>query len=463
MVRPDTTQLFYPTPSIPLAAGLAAIQLHELPEVGLRGIGIHAISESECVEVILSRLDQGEGGWVVTPNIDHLRRVLAEPDFRAIYDEADLRVADGMLLVWACNLQRTPVPERVAGSDLISSLSRGAARRGRSICLIGGNPGSAEKAAQTLQSRYPGLTVVGAECPPMGFEQDALAMGRLTRKLQAARPDIVFVALGSPKQERVIRQLKAELPQTWWLGVGISFSFVAGDIVRAPRWMQQVGLEWLHRFLQEPRRLFKRYFVQGLPFAAMLLARSALRGMIPKGRVASTYGRKPTVLLVDDDPFALDHLELLLTNSFAEIEITRRTTADVSGRFDFYFIDNDFDGRRAAAEMAREIRRANPHAYVYAFSGALDVDSLKRLINAGCDGVCEKGRPESWRPVLHQVKQRLDMLAREHKRKTGAFGGVRNAARSIHGLLEEWNERAKERERATGAPTTSAGVAKEDA
>ena len=436
----DTSYLFRPSPGI--GAGFGTLDTDRLPEVGLRGIGVHAISESECVEVILERLDHGEGGWVVTPNVDHLRRTLRDPEFKALYEEADLRVADGMVLVWACQLQRTPVPERVAGSNLIVSLSRGAARRGRSICLVGGNEGTAERAAAVLQKRFPGLIVAGVDCPPHGFEKDPLAMGRLARKLQAARPDIVFMGLGSPKQERVIRQLRDELPQAWWLGVGISFSFVAGEIRRAPRWMQRSGLEWFHRFCQEPRRLFRRYFLTGMPFAATLLGRSLVRGMIPKGRVASRYGRAPRALIVDDDPFAMDHLELLIGNSFPEVEIEKRTAPDASGAFDFYFLDNDFGGQRRAGAMARQVRGSNPEAKIFAYSGALDVDSLKRLINSGCDGVCEKGQPDTWKPIFHDMRQTLAHAEERHARETGAFGGVRNAARSIHGLLSDWNERS---------------------
>ena len=208
-----------------------------LPEVELHGIGIHAISQGECVDYVLDELDHARGGWVVTPNLDHLRRVGHEQEFRELYDEATLRVVDGQVLVWALALQRTPVPERVAGSDLISSLTRGAAERGRSIFLLGGNPGTAERAAEVLKARHPGLVVAGTDCPPVGFDRDPIAMARLSRKIHQARPDIVFVALGSPKQELVIRHLRHDRPEAWWLGVGISFSFLCGEVQRAPRWI----------------------------------------------------------------------------------------------------------------------------------------------------------------------------------------------------------------------------------
>lgn len=430
-----------------------------LPEVELRGIGIHAVSQAECVEYILAELENGRGGWVVTPNLDHLLRTTRDPDFRELYAEATLRVVDGQVIVWALGLQRTPVPERVAGSDLISSLSEGAARNRRSVFLLGGNPGTAQKAAEVLQARYPGLVVVGTECPPLGFDKDALAMARLSRRIHAARPDIVFVALGSPKQEFVIRHLRHDRPEAWWLGVGISFSFLCGEVQRAPLWMQRCGLEWLHRVLQEPGRLFRRYFVDGLPFAARLLLGCAVSGALPRGKSSGPYGtQRPRALLVDDDPMALEHLELVLSSRFPDLEITTRTVPDVGGTFDFYFLDNDFDGELMAGELAREIRAREERALVIAFSGALDVETLKRLINAGCDGACEKGVAASWRPMLAMVEERLAEMVDSHRRESGAFGGVRHAAGTIKDLLEDWNERADE-----GANETAGGEERKSA
>ena len=121
-----------------------------LPTIRLHGIELNAITEARCVEHVLDELDAGNGGVLVTPNLDHLRRCASDLTFNALLDEASIVVADGMPLVWASRIQRTPLPERVAGSDLISSLRAGAARRGHSIFLLGGAPGSAEAAARVL-------------------------------------------------------------------------------------------------------------------------------------------------------------------------------------------------------------------------------------------------------------------------------------------------------------------------
>ncbi len=196
---------------------------------------------------------------------------------------------DGMPLIWASRLQGTPLPQRVAGSDLISSLSRAAATKGRSIYLLGGKPGTAESAADVLKKNNPSLKVVGTYCPPIGFENDLNEMMGIRAMLVAAAPDIVFIALGSPKQENLIQQIRSVLPKAWWLGVGISFSFLSGDVTRAPRWMQRIGMEWIHRLAQDPKRLFHRYVVVGLPFGASMMSQALMNGVSRKlGRKSAT-------------------------------------------------------------------------------------------------------------------------------------------------------------------------------
>jgi N-acetylglucosaminyldiphosphoundecaprenol N-acetyl-beta-D-mannosaminyltransferase len=251
-----------------------------MPSIELRGVKLHAITELQAIAHILDELDNKHGGVVVTPNLDHLRRYVADVNFRAMIAEADLVVADGMPLVWASKLQRTPLPERVAGSNLISSLSGSAAGRGRSVYLLGGSGDTAKLASDELMRRYPTLRVAGWYSPPMGFERDSHQMATIIASLSAAKPDIVYVALGSPKQEQLIARLLPILPDAWWLGVGNSFSFLCGDVKRAPLWMQHGGLEWVHRLYQEPRRLFKRYITSGIPFGLSLMARSTGKGLV---------------------------------------------------------------------------------------------------------------------------------------------------------------------------------------
>lgn len=248
-------------------------------EVDLEGVRLHTLTESECVQYVLDSFSAGRGGWIVTPNLDQVRRLRKDGPLRERYSRASLSLADGMPVVWACRLQGTPLPGRVAGSDLITSLSRAAADRGLAVFFLGGDPGTADEAAHVLGSRFRGLRIAGTLCPEPGFERREGEVEEIARRLETARPDIVFVALGVPKQEALIERLRPRLPSAWWMGVGISFSFVAGRVKRAPPWLQKSGLEWVHRLVQEPRRLAGRYLVDGVPFGVALLARSAWRGL----------------------------------------------------------------------------------------------------------------------------------------------------------------------------------------
>jgi N-acetylglucosaminyldiphosphoundecaprenol N-acetyl-beta-D-mannosaminyltransferase len=255
-----------PTPAVtvaPVSEGSPAV-------VKLRGVRFHAVTEVQCVNWIMGELAGGRGGWLLTANLDHLRRLVKDGEYGALCEGATMVVADGMPVVWAARVQGTPLPARVAGSDLVNSLSEAAARAGRSVYLLGGDPGTAEEAAAVLAQKFPGFRLAGAMCPEVGFERDAARVKEIEDAIVASKADVVYVALGSPKQEKLIAALRQRLPGAWWIGVGISFSFLCGRVRRAPRWLQRVGLEWLHRLAQEPSRLAGRYLRYGVPFALSL-------------------------------------------------------------------------------------------------------------------------------------------------------------------------------------------------
>ncbi len=247
-----------------------------LPTIPVDGLPFVATTVSPLADHIVAQAGAGHGGWVVTPNIDILRRWRMDADFRQVVADANVFTADGRPIVWASQLQGTPLPARLTGSDLFIELVRKAHAAGLRIAMIGGNEGAAEAAAaKLLPQAAPGSVL--CLCPPFGFEQQPAEMARIQQLLTEGRPHIVFIGLGSPKQEKLIQRLRPLAPQAWYLGVGVSFSFVAGDVKRAPGWMQRSGLEWLHRLTQEPGRLAKRYLVDGIPFAIGLLWRSATR------------------------------------------------------------------------------------------------------------------------------------------------------------------------------------------
>jgi N-acetylglucosaminyldiphosphoundecaprenol N-acetyl-beta-D-mannosaminyltransferase len=242
------------------------------PQMRLMGAPMGVVTEAHAVYAIVAAAEAGEGYWTITANLDHLRRYHRDPVERSLIDEADLVVADGMPLIWASRLAGEPLPERVAGSSMVWSICEIASTRGQSVFLLGGDPGVAERAADVFQNRYPGLEIAGTACPPIGFEHDELQLGRIQRQLVEAAPNIVFVALGFPKQDLLIRRLRRALPKTSFLGVGISLSYATGDVRRAPELVCQLGLEWAYRLRQEPtRNLVQRYLVDGLPFSLRLM------------------------------------------------------------------------------------------------------------------------------------------------------------------------------------------------
>jgi N-acetylglucosaminyldiphosphoundecaprenol N-acetyl-beta-D-mannosaminyltransferase len=244
-------------------------------EIG--GFPLDAITARDVVSRVTEGWDRGAGGWIMTVNVDILRRLQRDRDFRALASTATLRVADGMPLVWASRIGRCALPERVAGSDLFWSLAEAAACCSRSVYFVGGAEGAAEATVSVLEERYAGFRSAGVDVPPFGFEADAVYTAALRDRIVDAGPDMVFVGLGCPKQDRLIASIRERLPSAWCVGLGIAFSFASGDVARAPKLAQRLGLEWAHRLTQEPRRLGRRYLVDDLPFAVRLLCSSAAR------------------------------------------------------------------------------------------------------------------------------------------------------------------------------------------
>jgi N-acetylglucosaminyldiphosphoundecaprenol N-acetyl-beta-D-mannosaminyltransferase len=285
----------------------------------LMRLPLDQISEAGAIAYVIDSLEHGRGGWVITANLDFLCQFRARPQLLELFEQADLVVADGMPLVWASRLQGTPLPERVAGSELVWSLTAEAALSGRSVCLLGDEPDVREAAERRLCALYPGLRVADSYSPPLGFEDDPAELEHIRARLLATRPDIVYVALGFPKQEKLIEQLRADLPTTWFLGVGCSLSFIAGRVRRAPGWATRLGLEWLHRLAQEPRRLAKRYLVHDLPCAAQLFAHAMANRLLKRETTRErTQGRFPSERRV---VFVRGELERARAAALAELEL----------------------------------------------------------------------------------------------------------------------------------------------
>lgn len=262
----------------------------ELPAVDLCGLPVAPVRRDRLEEVVLSNLDRGFGGWIVTANLDIHRQCVESNTSAQLVQAADIVVGDGMPLVWASRLAGRPLPERVAGSDLIWTLSRKAGRSGRSIYLLGGRPDSARCAAEGLEARCPGLQIAGWDCPPNGFDRDDQVVAGVLERVRDAQPDIIYVGLGFPKQDRLIEKIRVVVPGCWCVGIGAGIDLAGGNARRAPRWMQRLGFEWLYRFAHEPGRLGRRYFVDGIPHAVRLFRWALRRRLATSGGSRGSAG-----------------------------------------------------------------------------------------------------------------------------------------------------------------------------
>jgi N-acetylglucosaminyldiphosphoundecaprenol N-acetyl-beta-D-mannosaminyltransferase len=208
--------------------------------------------------------------YIVTANAQHIVLLNDDQNLREIYRQADLVVPDGISLLLAGRLFGTRLPERVTGVDLFQSLCASAARENLKLFFLGGLPGSADLAAAQLRQEHPGLQIETC-CPPFGFENNPAELSKIDRQIKAAQPHIIFVALGAPKQERWIHSRGRHLGASVCIGIGGSFEMIAGKEKRAPRWLQNLGGEWLYRLLHDPVRLWRRYLIGNWRFLSIVL------------------------------------------------------------------------------------------------------------------------------------------------------------------------------------------------
>jgi N-acetylglucosaminyldiphosphoundecaprenol N-acetyl-beta-D-mannosaminyltransferase len=251
--------------------------------VTVAGVAIDALGFDAVVEAIVAHARaRGIPGFVVTPNAHHVVLLQRDALLREIYENAFLVVPDGVPLLWAAALLGTPLPGRVNGTDLFEKLCARAAQEGLRVFLLGGRDGAAPAAAKRLTARHPALQICGMYAPPMNFENDPAESGRVVAEVTDARPDLLFVGLGAPKQEYWMYRNCAHAGVPVSLGIGVSFELVGGIVPRAPTWMQRTGLEWFYRLCAEPGRLWKRYLVTNAIFCALVARQWTRRPQTPR-------------------------------------------------------------------------------------------------------------------------------------------------------------------------------------
>ena len=241
-------------------------------KVSLFGITMDNVTMDETLGRLREMLRGSGKHFVVTPNVDHLVRLHKDAEFRGIYKRASLVLADGMPVLWGSRLLGRPLKERVAGSDLMIPACRLAAETGARAYFLGSMPGVAEKAIAKLQKEFPNLQIAGHYSPPFGFEKNPEENRRIVSMINESRTDILFVALGAPKQEKWIDAHLKELNIKVGLCIGAGLDFIAGAVTRAPEWMRKTGLEWFWRLMSDPGRLWKRYLIEDMLFIKIFLA-----------------------------------------------------------------------------------------------------------------------------------------------------------------------------------------------
>lgn len=225
---------------------------------------IDNLTMQEALETIDALIQENKNAYVVTPNVDHIVQLETNKELEDVYANASLILTDGKPLLWIAKWYGTPIKEKISGSDLFPLLCDMAAKKGYSMFFLGAAEGVAAKAADNLMNKYKGLQVIGTYSPPYGFENDSSEMNKIDAMIKKARPDILIVGLGCPKQEKFIYNNYKKLGVPISLGLGASFDFEAGNIKRAPKWMANHGLEWLFRITQDPKRLMKRYLINDM-------------------------------------------------------------------------------------------------------------------------------------------------------------------------------------------------------
>ena len=204
-------------------------------------------------------------------NVDVVMKLEKDAELRRIVEKAEFALADGMPLIWISHLFGKPLKEKISGSDFVPELCNRAAREGLKLFLLGGAGDTAQKAKEALEKKFPKIRIVGTYSPPFGFEKNPQEAEAMNEAVYHAHPDILIVCLGCPKQEKYIAANREKYGVPISICAGATIDFLAGNVKRCPGWMSRCGLEWFYRFTREPKRLFRRYFIDDIQILRLIL------------------------------------------------------------------------------------------------------------------------------------------------------------------------------------------------
>ena len=231
---------------------------------------VNNVNMEEAIQAIEDMIASEKKSYIVAINVDVVMKIENDSYLKEITDEADMVLVDGKPLEWIAKWHKRPIKAKISGSDLVPILCERAAEKGYSIFIIGGKEGIAEEAKQNLERDLPGIRIVGTYAPPFGFEKDEKELSKINAMISDVHPDILIACFGCPKQEKWIYENYQKYDAKVSVCAGATVDFLAGNVNRAPKWMSDHGLEWFYRFLQEPKRMFKRYFVDDMKILKLI-------------------------------------------------------------------------------------------------------------------------------------------------------------------------------------------------
>lgn len=269
-----------------IGAGLSAeyrcrFEADKPKRIRLMNVPFDVVTMPQALDRIGGMVASRQPHYLATANVDFVVQARRDKELRNILEKAHLVVCDGTPLVWLSHLLRQPLPERVAGSDLVPQLLAKAEREDLRVFFLGGEPDVLSLAVSTVESRHPNLQIAGSFSPPFA-PLDRMDHEGICRQVREAKPDVLLVSFGCPKQEKWIARHYESLGVPVCIGVGATIDFLAGAVRRAPRWMQVAGLEWTYRLIQEPRRLMKRYVTDLVVFGLGAVREIASAMLIPQ-------------------------------------------------------------------------------------------------------------------------------------------------------------------------------------